>query len=76
MLFLSRWSRVRKRTRFKSKLESIVILMIPITNKIMALNVAARDQESLDLLLTVGDLAMQKCPDSVINLILFMKEES
>jgi hypothetical protein len=24
----------------------------------------------------VGDLAMQKCPDSVINLILFMKEES
>jgi hypothetical protein len=76
LLFLSRWSRVRKRTRFKSKLESIVILMIPITNKIMALNVAARDQESLDLLLTVGDLAMQKCPDSVINLILFMKEES
>jgi hypothetical protein len=50
--------------------------VIPITNKIMALNVAARDQESLDLLLTVGDLAMQKCPDSVINLILFMKEES
>jgi methyl-accepting chemotaxis protein len=62
--------------RFKSKLESIVILMIPITNKIMALNVADRDQESLDLLLTVGDPAMQKYPDSVIDLILFMGEES
>ena len=60
----------------QAKIKANADVVTPINDKVMALNVAGKDEESLELLLTVADPAVQKYQDSVVDLILFMQQDS